>query len=159
MVQSEGSKCLRIHIHHHCSCARLAYPRPDTEILQETEQEKEISQKETEIEYETAYPLPFVLLVHIFQCSSRTVLREIESNNGDYIAEVGTSKSLFGTKTVINVRKAEPETGLIIGGFYKKPITVYEGEEYVALNAKVSWDEFNDDVLILNGTALTVSFE
>lgn len=90
--------------------------------------------------------------------SSKTVIREIESNNGEYIAVLGTSKSLFGTKTVIEIKKSEPEIGLIIGGYFKKPITVFEGEEHVALNAKISWDELNDDVIIVNGTEITVSF-
>ncbi len=91
--------------------------------------------------------------------SSRTVLREIESNDGEFIAELGTAKTLFGTKTVITVKKAEPEANLLIGGYFKKTITVFEGEEYIALNAKIAWDELNDDVIIVNGTAITVSFE
>ena len=97
------------------------------------------------------------LVLPIF--SSKTVLREIESEDGKYIAVLGTSKSILGTKTVIDVKLSDPEVGLIIGGYFKKPINVFEGEEYVALNAKISWDEMHDDVLIVNGTAITISFD
>lgn len=97
------------------------------------------------------------LVLPIF--SSKTVLREIESNDGQYIAVLGTSKSLFGTKTIIEIKKADPEAGLIIGGYFKKPTIVFEGEEYVALNAKIAWDELNDEILIVNGTAINVFVE
>jgi hypothetical protein len=44
--------------------------------------------------------------------SSKTVIREIESNNGEYIAVLGTSKSLFGTKTVIEIKNRNPKSDL-----------------------------------------------
>ncbi len=91
--------------------------------------------------------------------SSKKVLLEIESNDGEYIAELATTKSLFGKKTVIDIRRSEPETNLLIGGYFKEEKRVYEGEEYVALNAKISWSEVNDDMIIVNGTEISIDFE
>ncbi len=88
----------------------------------------------------------------------RVVLRSLPSDEGTYVAEIGTKKSLFGTKTLIEVRKAKPKAWLLVGGFYDEPIAIYEGEEHIAMIAKVSWDEYEENVLIINSTDYEVKF-
>lgn len=87
------------------------------------------------------------------------VLRTLPSNDETYIAEIGTKNSIFGKKTLVEVSKSKPKVWLLVGGFYDKPIAIYEGEGHIAKIAKISWYEDSENVLVINGTAYEVKFD
>lgn len=84
----------------------------------------------------------------------KTVHEEIASPNGEYIAVVCSEKSLFGTDTVIYIRKAEPEGKALFGSYRVPDMLVYEGEDHEVKSAVLSW--LDDETLIINDRAYAV---
>lgn len=77
-----------------------------------------------------------------------TVSETFTSIEGNYVAELGTSESLMGTKTVVYVARAEAEFGAVLGSYWQKPVCIYEGEDYEVKTAVISW--LDENTVIIN---------
>jgi len=80
--------------------------------------------------------------------NERTIEKTYESMHGTYVAEVGTSKSLIGTNTTVYITKSEPSYDSFLGYYQPKPLKIYEGEEYEAKVAIISW--LDDSTVAIN---------
>lgn len=76
------------------------------------------------------------------------------SIDGYYQAELGTEKSLISTKTVIYISRTDAEFGVLLGSFWKKPLLVYEGEDYEVKTAQINW--LDESTVIINGEEYAV---
>lgn len=90
-------------------------------------------------------------IIYVSFINERTVESTYSSMNGTYVAEVGTSKSLVGTKMTVYIAKADPESKNILGYYQAKPAKIYDGEEYEVKTAVISW--LDDETVIINDEA------
>ena len=83
--------------------------------------------------------------------NERDIKSTYPSMDGTYVAELGTSKSLIGTKTTVYIAKAEPICDLFFAYYQAKPAKIYEGEEHEVKIASISW--LDDSTVIVNDRA------
>lgn len=86
--------------------------------------------------------------------NERTVNSSLASPAGTYSAETVTVKTPLSEKMNLDIRKTEPEMNAVLGAYYKKTVTVYEGESYETQTAKISWKD--DSTVVVNGTEYPV---
>lgn len=86
-----------------------------------------------------------------------TVTESLNSMDGTYTAELGTSESLFSTSASVYVKKAEPEINAFLGYYSAEPMLAYEGEDYEIKTIILSW--LDDETLIINDTEYKVVTE
>ncbi|MBR6783225.1 MAG: hypothetical protein IKM32_00880 [Clostridia bacterium] len=86
--------------------------------------------------------------------SSVSVESVYPSIEGNYQAELGTEESLLSTKTVVYITRTDSEASVVFGSYWKKPILVYEGEDYEYKTAQIVW--LDESTVIINGEEYAV---
>lgn len=80
-----------------------------------------------------------------------------ESLNGTFVAEVYIEESLISSKTVVVIKRTEPEFGAFFGSFHSPEMTIFEGEEHAAETIMINW--LDDETVIINGEAYRINVE
>lgn len=104
-----------------------------------------------------AIPLAFGLLIgSVFgNFGENTVVREIKSPNGSYVAQVVDSdQGALGGNTLVEVRAEEKTVDLLVVRFTKRPIRVYTGAWGEFDTLPVEWQD--ETTLLIKGHAYRV---
>ncbi len=89
--------------------------------------------------------------------SERKLDDKYESLNNVFVAEVYIEESLISSKTVVVVKRTEPEFGAMLGSFSAPEMIAFEGEEHAAETIMINW--LDDETVIINGEAYRIDVE
>ncbi len=89
--------------------------------------------------------------------SDRRLDDKYESLNNVFVAEVYVEESLISSKTVVVIRRTEPEFGAILGSFSAPEMIAFEGEKHAAETIMINW--LDDETIIINGEAYKINAE